>query len=52
LPVRIIGACGHGRTIENDPAVKEHVSPSENDHAFDVRQHLKHIDATFERLVL
>jgi adenylosuccinate lyase len=36
--------------IENDPAVKEHLSQSEIDHAFDVRQHLKHIDVTFERL--
>ncbi len=38
--------------IANDPAVKEHLTQAELDHAFDVRQHLKHIDETFRRLGL
>ncbi len=38
--------------IEQDETVKEHLSPDEIEHAFDVRQHLKHIDTTFQRLGL
>ena len=38
--------------IEQDETVKEHLSPEEIEHAFDVRQHLKHIDTTFQRLGL